>query len=130
MVSASQVLAFNFTLNFLLFVMGGAGFVPLGDGPDGSTPQQYVNQFRGDGEVVGALENQTDTGGGGVGGSLTDAVLAAPLLGPLVELLFAPILVIGNLTFVPSSFQLFLQGLIAIQAIVAVVAAFRGGGIR
>jgi len=129
MVSASQVLVFNFTLNFILFTMGSAGFVPLGDGPDGSTPRQYVDQFRGDGKVVGALENQTETGTG-TGGGLTDAVLAAPLLGPLVELLFAPIIVIGNLSFVPQAFRLFIQGILAIQAIVAVVAAFRGGGIR
>jgi hypothetical protein len=129
MVSASQLLVFNFALNFILFTMGSAGFVPLGDGPDGSTPRQYVDQFRGDGKVVGALQNQTETGTG-TGGGLTDAVLAAPLLGPLVELLFAPLIVISNLTFIPIQFRLFIGGILAIQAIVAVVAAFRGGGIR
>jgi len=116
-------------LNFLLFTMGSAGFVPLGDGPDGSTPRQYVDQFRGDGKAVQAVENQTETGTG-VGGGLTDAVLAAPLLNTLVELLFAPLIVIANLSFIPVQLRVFIGGILAIQAIVALLAAFRGGGIR
>ncbi|MFB6214136.1 MAG: hypothetical protein ABEJ07_06270, partial [Candidatus Nanohaloarchaea archaeon] len=98
-------------------------------GPDGSTPKQYVNQFRGDGKAVQAVKNQTETGSG-VGGGLTDAALAAPLLSTLVELLFAPLIVIANLSFIPIEFRVLIGGILAVQAIVALLAAFRGGGIR